>query len=194
MSGIPAPSGITIPPGRDLGPGIPTSQKGPRTRHTPSPHKDLERGTEHTQPTGGHNDRHLWKHYFPGTSLAGGKNARMRCYERNLTNVNYRSLRNELKILYASCFCSDIRLTWNISSSRRPNRTICMHPTNNWQLQVIKSKMFYQYNLLMNIAVVCTTYSSEHPTKLIHLVPYPERIQCSKILQCKQMISTVQYA
>ena len=48
----------------------PAPQKGHGTRDTPR--KDLVPGIPYPSPTHGQNDRHLWKHYFPATSLAVG--------------------------------------------------------------------------------------------------------------------------
>ena len=48
----------------------PCPQKGHGTRDTPR--KDLVPGIPYPSPTHGQNDTHLWKHYFPGTSLAVG--------------------------------------------------------------------------------------------------------------------------
>ena len=69
-------------PGRDLGPGISTpkrdmqpgtpSRKGPGTRYT-HPWRDLGPGIPNFT-VDRMTDRHLWKHYFPATSLASGNN------------------------------------------------------------------------------------------------------------------------
>ena len=76
---IPSPEGtwdqryLTPPPPRDLGPEIHLPRKGPGTRDTPR------------------TDIHLWKHYLPATSFAGGKNNRYSCEDGvRIVKANYK--------------------------------------------------------------------------------------------------------
>ena len=72
------------------------SEKGPRTRQTYPPPKVA--GTRHTNPLLW-TDRHLWKHYLPTTTVAGGNN------DPNLffLRVGVSNCRNKNKSRFRTC-------------------------------------------------------------------------------------------
>ena len=98
----------TLPHGRDMGPEIPypRPQKGHGTRDTPR--KDLVSGIPYPSPTHGQNDTHLWKHYFPATSLAVG-NEPIKHYglhwKWNIYFANSSFYLMKLLCIYLALFC-----------------------------------------------------------------------------------------
>ena len=105
----------TPTPGRDLGPGMPTPEKGPGTRHIHPTPKDLGSGTPLT-------DTYLWKQYLPTTSFAGGNNINETDWLvwADITEIHCNSWIEKPLIVKNKVNCTHGHMDWYVLVAKKP--------------------------------------------------------------------------
>ena len=101
--------------GRDLGPGMPTPEKGPGTRHIHPTPKDLGSGTPLT-------DTYLWKQYLPTTSFAGGNNINETDWLvwADITDIHCNSWIEKPLIVKNKVNCTHGHMDWYVLVAKKP--------------------------------------------------------------------------